>query len=429
MTAARVDPHALASQLDVILTHENGEAPHRAAGASSATEPFNLDDYPLVAAAIAMVTTPADRSADTYRVVAACVDAGLSVEQTRWAVRTRRDLAQRLDERKDDDVATSWNKIHTDRQARIHDTEWTDRITANGDTPAGQPDGDPGPDEPPPDTATTADVKHSGHLGMAIKLATQFRGKLLHVYRIGWHRWDGKRWAPDGDGGARRAVHAVIRRDRRKCEELPAEEREKRAKQIARYETASAISGILTEAAALTPFAAATDVIDADPWLLNCANGTLDLHTLQLRDHDPADRITKICRGAYHADAETPVWDVFLARVLPDEAVRGFVQRLAGLSLLGEVREHLLPILTGVGANGKGTLYKALLYAVGDYGRAAEPELFMHRDGAHPTGQMDLLGRRLVIVSETDEGRRLAEATMKRLTGGDPITARYMREN
>lgn len=284
------------------------------------------------------------------------------------------------------------------------------------------------------DTSSTADdggVKHSGHLGMAVKLADQFSSTLLHVHGIGWHCWDSTRWAPDQDGAARRAVHTVINRDRRICEQLrlPPEEGERLRRQIAHYENAPAISGILTEAAVLTAFSITAHRVDADPWLLNCANGTLDLHALRLRPHDPADRITKICAGAYRPDAPTPVWDAFLARVLPDEAVRGFVQRLAGLGLLGEVREHVLPILTGVGANGKGTLYKALLHTLGDYAATAEPELFMHRDGAHPTGQMDLRGMRLVIVSESDEGRRLADATMKRLTGGDPIKARYMREN
>jgi putative DNA primase/helicase len=274
-------------------------------------------------------------------------------------------------------------------------------------------------------------VKHSGHLGMAIKLGQQFVGRLLYVHGIDWHRWDGKRWARDETGAARRAVHTVIRRDRTGVEALalPPEERERLRKQIARYETSPAIAGILTEASVLVQFAVGPDAVDADPWSLNCANGTLDLHTMRLWEHDPADRITKICRGAYRPDAPAPEWVKFLERILPDEALRSFVQRLAGLALLGAVREHLLPIFTGTGANGKSTLYTALLHTLGDYAHAAEPDLFMHRDGVHPTGQMDLFGRRLVIVSESDEGRRLAGATMKRLTGGDPITARYMHKD
>ena len=113
----------------------------------------------------------------------------------------------------------------------------------------------------------------------------------------------------------------------------------------------------------------------------------------------------------------------------PTSRCAPILQRLAGVALLGEVREHILPIFIGTGANGKSTFCKALLHCLGDYGATAEADLFTHRENAHPTGQMDLLGRRFVVVSETDEGKRLAEATMKRLTGGDPITARWMRQN
>jgi putative DNA primase/helicase len=284
---------------------------------------------------------------------------------------------------------------------------------------AGQPDGN--------DDGSA--VAHSAHLGMAHKVAEQFRDKLLYVNGIGWHRWDGKRWAIDGDGGARRAVHAVIRREWIAAAKLPEEKRNERIKQIPRYETASAISGILTEAAALQAFSVTVADLDADPYLLNCANGTLDLRTMELRDASPADRITKVTRAAYDPTAIATAWTGFLDRVLPDLPVREYLQRVSGLALLGKVAEHILAILTGTGANGKGTFYKAACAALGDYASTVEPDLFMHREGAHPTGEMDLLGRRLVVVSESEHDRRLAEATMKRLTGGDKIRARRMRQD
>jgi putative DNA primase/helicase len=115
--------------------------------------------------------------------------------------------------------------------------------------------------------------------------------------------------------------------------------------------------------------------------------------------------------------------------VLPDPEVRGFLHRLAGVGLLGVVVEQVLGILTGTGANGKGVFYAALGHALGDYATVAEPDLFMHREGAHPTGEMDLRGVRWVVVSESERDRRLAEATMKRLTGGDKIKARRMRQD
>ena len=115
--------------------------------------------------------------------------------------------------------------------------------------------------------------------------------------------------------------------------------------------------------------------------------------------------------------------------MLPDPELRAFLQRLVGVGLIGEVREHVLAILTGTGANGKTVFDRAIRNALGDYAITAEPDLFMHREGAHPTGEMDLRGVRWVVVSESEKDRRLAEATMKRLTGGDTIRARRMRRD
>ncbi len=179
----------------------------------------------------------------------------------------------------------------------------------------------------------------------------------------------------------------------------------------------------------MAPFAATVADLDADPYLLNVANGTLDLRTGQVRDHDPADRCSKVTAAAYRPEVDGAGWRAFLHRVLPDPEVRGFLQRLTGVALLGRVVEHVLPIATGVGANGKGVFTRSVEHALGDYASTAEADLFMSREGAHPTGEMDLLGRRWVTVSETDHGRRLAEATMKRLTGGDTVKARRMRQD
>ncbi|WP_237072122.1 DNA primase family protein [Mycobacterium avium] len=265
---------------------------------------------------------------------------------------------------------------------------------------------------------------HRGQARIAYRIAERYDGQLLHVAGIGWHLWDGSRWAYDDRGNAKRAVLKELRRAL--AESL--DDKELRA-DVRKCESATGVAGVLDLAAALEPFAATVRDLDADTHLLNVANGTLDLHTLELRPHEPADRITKLCRGAYHPNTESPSWTAFLARVLPDADVRGFLQRLVGVGLLGEVREHVLPILTGVGANGKSVFDKAIRYALGDYACTAEPDLFMHRDGAHPTGEMDLRGVRWAVVSESDKDRRLAEATMKRLTGGDTIRARRMRQD
>jgi putative DNA primase/helicase len=120
----------------------------------------------------------------------------------------------------------------------------------------------------------------------------------------------------------------------------------------------------------------------------------------------------------------------FLARVQPDPEMRAYLGRLVGHSLEGRVTEHILPIFHGDGANGKGTFIGAVLAALGDYADAADPELLNARTfDAHPTGVADLFGLRLAVLHGSDAGRRLAEGTVKRLTGGDRLKARRMRED
>ena len=263
---------------------------------------------------------------------------------------------------------------------------------------------------------------HSGQARFAYRLAASRAGRLLYVHGIGWHVWGGRRWALDDRGEATRAVLDELRSAL--AESLT--DKDLRG-EVRRCETAAGVAGVLELASALEPFAVTIADLDADPYLLNVANGTLDLRTLTLRGHDPADRLTKVTRAAWHPDVRSGEWEAFLARVLPDADVRGYLQRLAGLALLGKVTEHIFTIATGTGANGKGTAYNAILYALGDYGHVAESDLFMaakSSPNAATPAQFGLRGRRLVVVSETERDHRLAMALMKNLTGGDPITAR-----
>ena len=264
---------------------------------------------------------------------------------------------------------------------------------------------------------------HSGQVRMAYRLAATHVDTLLYVRGIGWHFWDGRRWAEDLNGRAQRAVLDVL------SEALSESLNDKTLRaDVTRCESASGIDGVLSIASALIEFAATVDDLDADPWLLNVANGTLDLRTRELRPHTAADRITRVSTGAYDSGSDCSDWQEFLDSILPDPDERAYLRRVIGQALHGRVTEHLLPILIGTGANGKSTFYGALVFALGDYATVIDPALLMVRkhDGSSSTELMDLLGARLVIGSETEEGRKLDEAVMKRLTGGDPLTARRL---
>lgn len=269
---------------------------------------------------------------------------------------------------------------------------------------------------------------HRGQLRMAGRFSDQWQGHLRYVHGIGWHQWDGTRWAPSRDGGPMRCAMRTARDALRELADIDDKNtREELFADIRRVESANGLRGVLEIASNIKPLACSPDKLDTDPYLFNVANGTFDLRTMALRSHDPTDLITKIAGCGYEPDAPAPTWGKFIAEVLPDASVRGFVQRLFGYSLLGKVREHMLPQFTGTGRNGKGTLRDIVKAAFGEYAIEVNPSIVM-TDGAksHPTERADLLGARLVFTSETDENAPLAAATMKRLVGGDPIRARRM---
>jgi putative DNA primase/helicase len=173
------------------------------------------------------------------------------------------------------------------------------------------------------------------------------------------------------------------------------------------------------------------EALDADQWLLNVLNGTIDLRTGKLLAHRREDLITKLAPVEFHPDAECPKWMQFLADIFRGNSeLAEFVQRLLGYCLTGDVSEQVLPIFHGSGQNGKSTLLTVILDLLGeDYAIQAASDLLLTKKQEHPTEKADLHGKRLVACVETGEGRRLAESWVKQATGGEKIRARRMRED
>jgi putative DNA primase/helicase len=280
--------------------------------------------------------------------------------------------------------------------------------------------GDPLPEEP------------KTELGYAHRLTLVYGDRLRYV--PAWRRWlvwDGRRWAHDSTGQASRWMKSIARRVTADALAIEDDKDRRAALSIARRgESSAGVAGALTLAGTEAGIVVTPDDLDADPYLLNCANGTLDLRTGELRRHDPGELLTKMAGAALDPGAPGEAFGSFLERVQPDPGMRAYLARLIGHALEGRVVEHILPIMFGDGANGKGTFIAAVLAALGDYADAADPELLNARTfDAHPTGVADLFGLRLAVLHESDAGRRLAEGTVKRLTGGDRLKARRMRED
>lgn len=260
----------------------------------------------------------------------------------------------------------------------------------------------------------------------------QMRALILLAINAGyswgkWLTWTGSRWEiDDGD--------AVLRLAKTVADDLWQEARQNMSQPVALFVSQTSgtyrLNAMLKLAAAEVPVA--VEDLDADRWLLNCPNATIDLRTGELREHDRHNYCTKQCPTRFNPDATAPHWEAFLQTVFGgDTDLIQFLQRLCGYILTGDVSEQILPILHGQGSNGKSTLLNAITATLGgDYTTPAPPGLLVERKGdSHPTELASLFGKRLVIAQETAQGARLAEPLVKQLTGDDAIPARRMRED
>jgi putative DNA primase/helicase len=272
-------------------------------------------------------------------------------------------------------------------------------------------------------------LQHRGHLRMAERFVNEHAGALRHVHGIGWHYWDGACWQVDDQRADIRAAVATTKAALAAALDRSSHDRDDLLKDVRKAESAAGMEGMLKIAGALPPISTASKALDADPHLFNTPRGTVNLDTGEITECRRADLITKVAGGNLPGN-RSAVWETFLATVLPDVEVRDFVQRLFGYSMFGKVTEHVMPIFTGTGANGKGTIRDALMAAFGDYAIEVDPAILMEsKHERHGAFKMRLRGARLVFCSETEKGRRFAEATMKRLVGGDPIEANLMHKN
>lgn len=236
-----------------------------------------------------------------------------------------------------------------------------------------------------------------------------------------WLLWDGKVW---------REEKTLIVYDlcRKLCREFASacNDKELTKRQLASSKT---VAGVISLVRSDRRIAATIDQWDCGDWLLNTPGGVVDLKTGKLLIAGPGDYLTKITATAPGGDC--PRWRAFLARVTNgDEDLQAYLQRVAGYCLTGLTREHALFFLFGHGANGKSVFVDTLMFVVGDYAKGAPIETFVASSSdRHPTEIAGLRGARLVTAVETEEGRRWAESKIKALTGGDRITARFMRQD
>lgn len=246
-----------------------------------------------------------------------------------------------------------------------------------------------------------------------------------------WLMWTGRRWKPDELNNVNNLAIQTIRHIREEALEMgDKKKQEGLIGHAIKSEAIGKLKAMVLLSESHEDLALTADVFDQDPWLLNCQNGTVDLKTGKIRPHDPQDLITQIIPVGLDPTAGCARWVRFVEEVLPTLDDQEFLKRAVGYSLTGVTDERVLIILYGHGSNGKSVLLEVIRALLGDYGKTADSELLMHKKESSPGGASGymarLRGARFVTTSETEENQKLDENAIKKLVGGDTITARHL---
>lgn len=326
---------------------------------------------------------------------------------------------------------------------------------------ADDPGGEAGPEECPPPEDDDAPHEHEApeglenltDLGNARRLVTlageDFRWCPAGT-DDGWLRWDGSRWAPDTTRAIQRAAkrlgpviagEANAYADAARTVALERGASDDDATKAARgafgrcmkwadqTESVGRIAAAVSLAASESAVIVTRDQLDTDVWRLNTPTATLALREARWWEHRRSDLLTRCTRARFDAEAACPTWVAFIDSITNgDKELSGYLQRAAGYTLTGDNSEQVFFLLHGAGQNGKSTFIEALSDAMGDYARTVPASTFIGRqEGAIPNDLAMLAGVRMVVAAEGEEGKKLEEALLKSITGGDTISARFMR--
>ena len=278
------------------------------------------------------------------------------------------------------------------------------------------------------------------HLANAGRLARYF-GRQLAVVGGRWYAWNATHWIANEADVYRCAARLpkAILREAQQWREKEGDEGQRKAfgkiaDALVGWAKRSEMRGDIEAVVALARkmLAVEASVLDRDPYALNCLNGTVDLRTGVLREHEPTDYITRIAPFEYVPGARCDVFERTLARITLEEGLGKrplalFLQRWFGYCATGSTREQVFVVHWGSGSNGKSTIIDTVAAVLGHYATTAAPGLMTaRREDRHPTEIADLFGRRMVTAHETDDGAVLREGFIKQATGGDRLKARHM---
>ncbi|EEM44069.1 phage/plasmid primase, P4 family [Bacillus cereus] len=264
-------------------------------------------------------------------------------------------------------------------------------------------------------------------MGNAERIATEYGHVIRFVNGSGWYTWDGKHWKEDRS----RAVERITSKTLRK---LLKSEDEREVKWGRQCEKRAIRMNSIKDMIPLVP--AQREDFDTHQYLLNVENGVIDLKTGKLSPHDRDFMLTKMVNIEFKQGEDCPNWKLFLDSIFKD--VEGntdyelieFIQKSIGYSLTSDISEQVMFFLYGSGRNGKSTFINTIKSLLGNYAKQTNSDTFIKKK--HDSGVNNdiarLAGARFVSAVESEEGQQLSEALVKQITGGEPISARFLRQ-
>lgn len=245
-----------------------------------------------------------------------------------------------------------------------------------------------------------------------------------------WVYWDGSRWQKKADyiaqekGKALADVQKAKLIEYRKLGNHNADLLKAMDSHVKKMRGERGISNMIKLARSSSMKSA--NVFDSDPLLFNCQNGVYNMVTGELMPHASKHYCTNIAGASYDVNAKAPKWEEFLNKILPEEGKK-FLQMAVGMAAIGKVYEEAMIFMIGVGSNGKSTVANIVSRVFGDYSITLQPDIITAtRDGKTPPDFAEVRGKRMVFISETEEGDRLSTKGLKRLTSNEKQSARRL---
>jgi P4 family phage/plasmid primase-like protien len=261
---------------------------------------------------------------------------------------------------------------------------------------------------------------------LALTLVAQYGDRIRYCPDRGhWLTWNGTRWTWTERGGG--PVREYARHIGRSLPDQAGPDIKFKARAL----SANGVTSTLALAQTDPRIVIGINQLDAHPWELNTPAGIINLHTGALLPSNPARLHTRTTLTTPDPDADPAAWDEFLRVTFAgDLELTAYLRRLMGYSATGYIGPHVLPFSWGSGGNGKGVFLETAQHVLGDYATTAPVGFLMASPfPGHETEIARLAGARMVLCSEVNEDDKFDEARVKQLTGGDTLTARFMRQD